>query len=72
MPAALRDLYRRSVSQEPPSSSSSTSPPSVAPMDLTRYSLPALRQYDLAQQITNNQGALNKLLGKIFDILNIK
>ncbi|XP_068229988.1 paired box protein Pax-6-like isoform X2 [Palaemon carinicauda] len=62
VPAALRDLYTRS-------SISSSSSPSAAspasPLDLTRYSLPSLRQYELAQQMVSQQGAVSKLLGSL-------
>ncbi|KAG7168242.1 Paired box protein Pax-5-like, partial [Homarus americanus] len=35
----------------------------ASPLDLTRYSLPSLRQYELAQQMVSQQGAVSKLLG---------
>lgn len=60
VPASLRDLYSRSVSS--PSAASATSP--ASPLDLTRYSLPSLRQYELAQQMVSQQGAVSKLLGE--------
>lgn len=61
MPASLRDLYSRS-SLSSPSGASATSP--ASPLDLTRYSLPSLRQYELAQQMVSQQGAVSKLLGE--------
>ncbi|XP_042893309.1 paired box protein Pax-6-like isoform X2 [Penaeus japonicus] len=61
VPATLRDLYTRSgLSSSSPSAASPASP-----LDLTRYSLPSLRQYELAQQMVTQQGAVNKLLGSL-------
>ncbi|XP_050738859.1 paired box protein Pax-6-like isoform X2 [Eriocheir sinensis] len=62
VPASLRDLYSRS-SLSSPSGASATSP--ASPLDLTRYSLPSLRQYELAQQMVSQQGAVSKLLGSL-------
>lgn len=61
VPASLRDLYSRG-SLSSPSGASATSP--ASPLDLTRYSLPSLRQYELAQQMVSQQGAVSKLLGE--------
>lgn len=61
VPPSLRDLYSRS-SLSSPSGASATSP--ASPLDLTRYSLPSLRQYELAQQMVSQQGAVSKLLGE--------
>ncbi|XP_063588379.1 paired box protein Pax-6-like isoform X1 [Penaeus indicus] len=61
VPATLRDLYTRSgLSSSSPSAASPASP-----LDPTRYSLPSLRQYELAQQMVTQQGAVNKLLGSL-------
>ncbi|XP_047498826.1 paired box protein Pax-6-like isoform X2 [Penaeus chinensis] len=61
VPATLRDLYARSGLS--PNSPSAASP--ASPLDPTRYSLPSLRQYELAQQMVTQQGAVNKLLGSL-------
>ncbi|XP_066990561.1 paired box protein Pax-6-like isoform X1 [Macrobrachium rosenbergii] len=63
VPAALRDLYTRSSISSSSSSPSAASP--ASPLDLTRYSLPSLRQYELAQQMVSQQGAVSKLLGSL-------
>ncbi|XP_064121499.1 paired box protein Pax-6-like isoform X2 [Macrobrachium nipponense] len=63
VPAALRDLYTRSSLSSTSSSPSAASP--ASPLDLTRYSLPSLRQYELAQQMVSQQGAVSKLLGSL-------
>ncbi|XP_045605145.2 paired box protein Pax-6 isoform X1 [Procambarus clarkii] len=62
VPASIRDLYSR-TSLSTSSSPSAASP--TSPLDLTRYSLPSLRQYELAQQMVSQQGAVSKLLGSL-------
>ncbi|XP_063877153.1 paired box protein Pax-6-like isoform X4 [Scylla paramamosain] len=62
VPASLRDLYSRN-SFSSSSGSSATSP--ASPLDLTRYSLSSLRQYELAQQMVSQQGAVSKFLGSL-------
>ncbi|XP_071534534.1 uncharacterized protein [Panulirus ornatus] len=62
VPASFRDLYSRGSLS---SSSSPSAASGASPIDLTRYTLPSLRQYELAQQMVSQQGAVTKLLGSL-------